>query len=108
MICGPRTSRDGQYCYPLTLVDHHSRYLLACAALPSLRPADTRSIFERVFCEVGLPAAIQSDNGTPFCSTDLHGLSALSVGWSAWGFARYGSSRATRSKTAATSGCTAR
>jgi hypothetical protein len=44
-----------------------------------VRTADTRAIFERVFREVGLPAAIQSDNGTPFCSTGLHGLSALNV-----------------------------
>ena len=78
---GQFPTRDGQYCYPLTLVDHHSRYLLACAALPSVRTAGTRAIFERVFREVGLPAAIQSDNGTPFCSTGLHGLSALSVWW---------------------------
>ena len=78
---GQFPTRDGQYCYPLTIVDHHSRYLLACAALASVRTADTRAIFERVFREVGLPAAIQSDNGTPFCSTGLHGLSALNVWW---------------------------
>ena len=65
----------------MTLVDHHSRYLLACAALASVRTAATRAIFERVFREVGLPTAIQSDNGTPFCSTGLHGLSALNVWW---------------------------
>ena len=78
---GQFPTRDGQYCYPLTIVDHHSRYLLACAALPSVRTVGTRAIFERVFREVGLPAAIQSDNGTPFCSTGLHGLSALNVWW---------------------------
>ena len=78
---GQFPTRDGQYCYPLTIVDHHSRYLLACTALPSVRTAETRVIFERVFREIGLPAAIQSDNGTPFCSTGLHGLSALSVWW---------------------------
>ena len=78
---GQFPTRDGQYCYPLTLVDHHSRYLLACVALPSVRTAETRAVFTRVFCEVGLPAAIQSDNGTPFCSTGLHGLSALNVWW---------------------------
>jgi transposase InsO family protein len=49
--------------------------------LPSVRTAVTRAIFERVFRAVGLPAAIQSDNGTPFCSTGLHGLSALNAWW---------------------------
>src|SRR5437879_4468012 len=65
----------------LAVVDHHWSYLLACAALASVRTGDTRASFERVFREVGLPAAIQSDNGTPFCSTGLHGLSALNVWW---------------------------
>jgi putative transposase len=78
---GQFPTRDGQYCYPLTIVDHHSRYLLACTALASVQTTDTRASFERVFREVGLPVAIQSDNGTPFSSTGLHGLSALSVWW---------------------------
>lgn len=78
---GQFPTRDGQYCYPLTLVDHHSRYLLACTALPSVRTTETRAVFTRVFREVGLPRAIQSDNGTPFCSTGPHGLSALNVWW---------------------------
>ena len=85
---GQFPTRDGRYCYPLTLVDHHSRYLLACVALSSVRTADTRAVFERVFCEVGLPAAMQSDNGTPFCSTGLHGLSALNVWWIRLGIRR--------------------
>jgi putative transposase len=79
---GPRTSKGSfPHCYPLTIVDHHSRYLLAGAALASVRTADTRAIFERVLRAVGLPAAIPSDNGPPFCSTGLHGLSALNVWW---------------------------
>ena len=78
---GQFRTRDGQYCYPLTIADQHSRYLLACAALTSVATDDTQRIFERLFREVGLPAAIQSDNGTPFCSTGIHGLSALSVWW---------------------------
>src|SRR5262245_37029388 len=105
---GQFPTRDGQYCYPLTLVDHHSRYLLACAALLSVRTDGTCVIFERVFREVGLPAAIQSDNGTPFCSTGLHGLSGLNVWWIRLGIRRCGSSPAIRSKMVRTSGCTGR
>jgi putative transposase len=78
---GQFRTRDGQTCYPLTIADQHSRYLLTCAALTSVRTAETRPMFERLFREVGLPAAIQSDNGTPFCSVGIHGLSALSVWW---------------------------
>jgi transposase InsO family protein len=78
---GQFPTRDGRYCYPLTIVDHHSRYLLGCTALTSVRAAETQPVFERLFREVGLPAAIQSDNGTPFCSVGLHGLSALNVWW---------------------------
>lgn len=78
---GQFPTRDGRYCYPLTIADQHSRYLLACAALTSERTEETRPIFEQLFRDVGLPAAIQSDNGTPFCSTGIHGLSALSVWW---------------------------
>ena len=78
---GQFPTRDGQYCYPLTIVDHHSRYLLRCTALGSVRTDETQPVFERLFREVGVPAAIQSDNGTPFCSVGLHGLSALNVWW---------------------------
>ena len=78
---GEFRTRDGQYCYPLTIADQHSRYLLTCAALTSVRTDETPPLFERLFREVGLPAAIQSDNGTPFCSLGMHGLSALNVWW---------------------------
>lgn len=58
--------RNGRYCYPLTMVDSVSRYLLACEALAgtSFRPA--WRVIERVFREHGLPMAVQSDNGSPF------------------------------------------
>lgn len=78
---GQFPTRDGQYCYPLTIVDHHSRYLLGCTALGSVRTVETQPVFERLFREVGLPTAIQSDNGTPFCSVGIQGLSALNVWW---------------------------
>lgn len=70
-----------QYCYPLTIVDHVSRYLLACDAFLSTEQAHTRRVFERVFREHGLPRAILSDNGSPFGSPGLARLSRLSLWW---------------------------
>jgi transposase InsO family protein len=75
-LCG-----DGQRCYPLTLTDAASRYLLRCQGLSSPDEASSRSVFEAAFREFGLPQAMRSDNGTPFASTGLHGLSKLSVWW---------------------------
>jgi len=70
---------DSRVCYPLTISDNCSRYLLACRGLS--RPAfdQTRPWFERVFREKGLPEAIRTDNGAPFASVGLGGLSKLSV-----------------------------
>lgn len=72
---------DGQYCYPLTITDHFSRQLLAVVGLPAITSAATRAVFRRLFREVGLPDAIRTDNGSPFASVALHGLSALNVWW---------------------------
>lgn len=72
---------DGRYCYPLTIADPYSRFLLCCQALSSTRTEEAWPVFERVFREVGLPHAIRTDNGAPFSSTGLHGLCALSVWW---------------------------
>jgi putative transposase len=70
------------YCYPLTITDAHSRYLLACEAQESTREAGAFAVFESVFREYGLPDAIRSDNGLPFASPNaLYGLSKLSVWW---------------------------
>ena len=70
------------YCYPLTITDYRSRYLLACEALDSTREPAAFSVFERVFKEFGLPAAIRTDNGVPFSMPHtLFGLSKLSVWW---------------------------
>ena len=60
--------RNGSYCYPLTIVDGFSRYILACDALGSSEDAPTRRVFERVFRTYGLPRRILSDNGSPFAS----------------------------------------
>jgi transposase InsO family protein len=71
----------GQLCYPLTIADAFSRYLLACDGLPNTSTEQARPVFERVFREHGLPERILSDNGPPFGSTALLGLSRLAVWW---------------------------
>lgn len=71
-----------QYCYPLTITDHSSRYLLACEGLESTKEKSAFTTFERIFKEYGLPKAIRSDNGVPFASPNgLFNLSKLSVWW---------------------------
>lgn len=71
-----------QYCYPLTVTDHASRYLLLCEALESVKERTAFTAFERLFQERGLPLAIRSDNGIPFASPNgLFNLSKLSVWW---------------------------
>ena len=73
---------NGRYCYPLTVTDHASRYLLLCEALESVREELAVTAFEQLFLERGLPAAIRSDNGVPFASPNgLYNLSKLSVWW---------------------------
>ncbi|WP_421917471.1 IS481 family transposase [Mesorhizobium sp.] len=72
----------GRYCYPLTVTDQASRYLLACEALESTKEAPVIEAFARLFRERGLPTAIRSDNGLPFASPNgLYNLSRLSVFW---------------------------
>ena len=72
---------DGRWCYPLTITDNMSRYLLTCKGLYSPCHADTRPWFEQAFREFGLPEAIRTDNGTPFAGRGVTGLSRLSVWW---------------------------
>ena len=73
---------DRRYCYPLTITDFASRYLIRCEALSTTREMYAFSVFERVFKDFGLPAAIRTDNGVPFASPNaLYGLSKLSVWW---------------------------
>ena len=72
---------DGIYCYPLTVTDQHTRFLLACQGLLSTRGTGVRPIFDRLFREYGLPRAMRTDNGVPFASTSLHGLTSLNVWW---------------------------
>jgi putative transposase len=73
---------DRRYCYPLTLTDFASRYLLSCEALSSTQEIYAFTVFERVFKEFGLPLAIRTDNGVPFANPHaLFGLSKLAVWW---------------------------
>ena len=76
------------YCYPLTVTDHASRYLLMCEALETTREAPVIEAFQRLFAERGLPSAIRSDNGVPFASPNgLYNLSRLAVWWLRLGIA---------------------
>jgi transposase InsO family protein len=73
---------NGRYCYPLTVTDHASRFLLLCEALQSTREDTAFTAFEGLFAERGLPLAIRSDNGVPFASPNaLFNLSKLAVWW---------------------------
>jgi transposase InsO family protein len=73
---------NGRYCYPLTVTDHASRFLLLCEALESTREDLAIIAFEQLFADRGLPGAIRSDNGAPFASPNaLFNLSKLSVWW---------------------------
>jgi putative transposase len=71
-----------RYCYPLTITDFASRYLLTCDALSSTEEKQAFTAFERAFKDFGLPGAIRTDNGVPCASpTALYRLSRLSVWW---------------------------
>jgi len=71
-----------RYCYPLTITDFASRYLIACEALSTTKERYAFGVFERAFQDYGLPRAIRTDNGVPFASAHaLYGLSKLSVWW---------------------------
>jgi putative transposase len=73
---------DRRYCYPLTITDFASRYLLTCEALSTTQEKFAFTVFERTFKEFGLPGTIRTDNGVPFASAHaLYGLSKLSVWW---------------------------
>jgi transposase InsO family protein len=78
---------DKTRCYPLTLTDQVTRYLLKCEAVDKPDEAHVRPHFERAFREFGLPLRIRSDNGPPFATTGIGGLSELSVWWIKLGIA---------------------
>ncbi len=71
--------RNGHYCYPLTLTDNCSRFLIRCQGLYGTRLQPTQRIYESAFREYGLPKRIRTDNGYPFAMVTLGGLTPLSV-----------------------------
>ena len=70
---------DGYYCYPLTVTDNFSRYIFTCAGMRRIEFQRTQRVFEKLFTEFGLPQRIRTDNGVPFASQSLGGLSRLSI-----------------------------
>ena len=74
--------KDRVYCFPLTITDFTSRYLISCEALSSTAESPCYAVFEQAFKEYGIPGAIRSDNGVPFASgNSLWGMTKLSVWW---------------------------
>jgi putative transposase len=82
---GEFRTRDGATCYPLTVTDAATRYLLACRGLSSIGHAGAQAVFAALFREYGLPGAIRSDNGPPFATKAIAGLSRLNVWWAKLG-----------------------
>ncbi|HWY25467.1 MAG TPA: integrase core domain-containing protein [Nevskia sp.] len=72
---------DGCWCYPLTVMDHASRYLLGCQALRSTGQDQTQVAFRDLFRRYGLPQRLRTDNGVPFATVGSGGLSRLSIWW---------------------------
>lgn len=82
---GEFPTRNGTMCYPLTVTDASSRFLLLCHALGSTEQRGAAAVFTQLFAECGLPQAIRTDNGTPFASHAVGGLSRLNVWWTKLG-----------------------
>jgi transposase InsO family protein len=73
--------QDNRYCYPLTIADACSRFLFACQGMHRPTFESTKMVFTQVFKAYGLPERIRTDNGVPFASQSISGLSQLSVWW---------------------------
>jgi putative transposase len=96
---------DGERCEPLTLSDAHSRYLLRCQAMPCTDADHVWPVLDAAFREFGLPLRLRSDNGPPFASCGAGGLSQLAVKVIKAGVVPERIAPASRSRTAAWSGC---
>lgn len=82
---GQFKTRDGTYCYPLTVTDGFSRYLLGCKGLYTTAHEVAKPVFRRLFGEYGMPLVIRTDNVVPFATNALSRLSMLSVWWTRLG-----------------------
>jgi transposase InsO family protein len=72
---------DGNRCNPLTISDHATRYLLCCRHVDTTGYCAVKQQFARVFREYGLPVVMRTDNGLPFSSCGVAGISSLSAWW---------------------------
>jgi len=98
---------NAKYCYPLTVSDFRSRYLLGCEAMESTQSESAKQGFEFIFREYGLPTRIRTDNGVPFSSRSVQGLSSLSAWWMRLGIHVNVLSPASPNKTTDMSACIA-
>lgn len=78
---GQFKTKDGIYCYPLTIADRFSRFLIGCQGLLTTECAYAKPVFEKAFSEFGLPERIRTDNGVPFATVSLARLPSLSAWW---------------------------
>src|ERR1700738_2300110 len=76
---------NGRYCYPLTVTDGFSRYLLGCQGLNSTSVEEAKPVFTKLFREYGLPKRIRTDNGVPFATNTFARRIRLSAWWVRWG-----------------------
>ena len=95
----------GPYCYPLTITDNYSRFLLMCKGLEGPKLKETMDGFKRVFIEYGLPDAIRTDNGQPFAGLGIGALTRLSIWWLKLGITPERIDLGVRNKMAAMSEC---
>ena len=98
---------DGLYCYPLTLADQHTRYLLASQGLARIEGKGARVVLTEAFRTYGLPRAIRTDNGVPFATTPYTEFRPCMSGGCTWGSSTSGFGRPRRRRTGPMSGCTA-
>ncbi len=97
---------DQVYCYPLTMADLATRFLLTCHGLRSTKCELAKPVFERAFREYGLPRAIRTDNGVPFATAAIHGLSFLNVYCMQLGIVHQRIRRSSPQRTAPMNACT--
>ena len=78
---GESKTGDGQYCYPLTVTDGCTRFILGGQGLRPTGHEGAKPVPHRLFQAYGLPTIMRSDNGVPFATTGIGSLSRLSIWW---------------------------